>query len=170
MTVHFIGAGPGAADLLTIRAARLISESPVCLYAGTYIGADVLSHCPPDASLVDTQHLDLDAIVAACVEAHTAGHDVARLCSGDRYWIPRASITDFERRILVAGRSKTAWPTLSSSQIGRPERRLQYTTSSPASRRRIAISIAVSICGFHVMVSTTSIIDKSLKGSSRREI
>ena len=83
MTVHFIGAGPGAADLLTIRAARLISESPVCLYAGTYIGADVLSHCPPDASLVDTQHLDLDAIVAACVEAHAAGHDVARLCSGD---------------------------------------------------------------------------------------
>ncbi|WP_404390578.1 cobalt-precorrin-4/precorrin-4 C(11)-methyltransferase [Humibacillus xanthopallidus] len=83
MTVHFIGAGPGAADLLTIRAARLISESPVCLYAGTYIGADVLSHCPPDALLVDTQHLDLDAIVAACVEAHAAGHDVARLCSGD---------------------------------------------------------------------------------------
>jgi len=73
MTVHFIGAGPGAADLLTIRAARLISGSPVCLYAGTYIGADVLSHCPPDASLVDTQHLDLDAIVAACVEAHEAG-------------------------------------------------------------------------------------------------
>jgi precorrin-4/cobalt-precorrin-4 C11-methyltransferase len=83
VTVHFIGAGPGAADLLTIRAARLISESPVCLYAGTYIGADVLSHCPPDASLVDTQHLDLDAIVAACVEGHEAGHDVARLCSGD---------------------------------------------------------------------------------------
>ena len=83
MTVHFIGAGPGAADLLTIRAARLISESPVCLYAGTYIGADVLSHCPPHAALVDTQHLDLDAIIAVCVQAHAAGHDVARLCSGD---------------------------------------------------------------------------------------
>jgi precorrin-4/cobalt-precorrin-4 C11-methyltransferase len=83
VTVHFIGAGPGAADLLTIRAARLISEAPVCLYAGTYIGDDVLRHCAPGAALVDTQDLDLDAITAHCVAAHHAGHDVARLCSGD---------------------------------------------------------------------------------------
>jgi precorrin-4/cobalt-precorrin-4 C11-methyltransferase len=83
MTVHFIGAGPGAADLLTLRAVRLVGESQVCLYAGTYIGAEVLAHCPDGAELVDTQHLDLDTITAQCVRAHEAGHDVARLCSGD---------------------------------------------------------------------------------------
>ena len=83
MTVHFIGAGPGAADLLTVRAVNLIKESPVCVYAGTYVGAEVLAHCPPGATLIDSQHLDLDAIIAALVGAHRAGQDVARLCSGD---------------------------------------------------------------------------------------
>ncbi|MER7072826.1 SAM-dependent methyltransferase [Terrabacter sp. NPDC000476] len=83
MTVHFIGAGPGAADLLTVRAVRLIAAAPVCLYAGTYIGAEVLAHCPEGAELVDTQRLDLDAITAHCLRAHEAGQDVARLCSGD---------------------------------------------------------------------------------------
>lgn len=83
MTVHFIGAGPGAADLLTLRAVRLLAESRVCLYAGTYLDAQVLGHCPPDAELIDTQHLDLDAITSHLVRATRAGHDVARLCSGD---------------------------------------------------------------------------------------
>ncbi len=83
MTVHFIGAGPGAADLLTLRAVRLLSTSPVCLYAGTYLDAAVLAHCPPGADLVDTQHLNLDDITARLVKAHEDGHDVARLCSGD---------------------------------------------------------------------------------------
>lgn len=82
MTVHFIGAGPGAADLLTVRAVRLLQESPVCLYAGTYVDA-VLAHCPPDAELVDTQHLNLDEITATLVRAHAEGKHVARLCSGD---------------------------------------------------------------------------------------
>ena len=55
MTVHFIGAGPGAADLLTVRAVRLLDASPVCLYAGTYVTADVLAHCPAGAELIDTR-------------------------------------------------------------------------------------------------------------------
>ncbi len=83
MTVHFIGAGPGAGDLLTLRAVRLLGESAVCLYAGTYVGDEVLSHCGPGALLVDTQNLDLDEIIDQCVAAHERGHDVARLCSGD---------------------------------------------------------------------------------------
>ncbi|MFE9747647.1 precorrin-4 C(11)-methyltransferase [Saccharothrix saharensis] len=83
MTVHFIGAGPGAPDLLTLRAARLIAESPVCLYAGALVPAEVLGHCPPDARLVDTANLDLDEITAELAAAHAAGHDVARLHSGD---------------------------------------------------------------------------------------
>jgi precorrin-4/cobalt-precorrin-4 C11-methyltransferase len=83
VTVHFIGAGPGAADLLTVRAVRLLQTSPVCLYAGTYLDAEVLAHCPPGTTLVDTQHLDLDQIVDHLRAAHEAGQDVARLCSGD---------------------------------------------------------------------------------------
>lgn len=83
MTVHFIGAGPGAADLLTLRAVSLIAGSPVCVYAGTYIGEDVLAHCAPGTTRIDSQHLDLDQVVAALLAAHRAGHDVARLCSGD---------------------------------------------------------------------------------------
>ena len=83
MTVHFIGAGPGAADLLTIRAVRLIESSPVCVYAGTYVDAEILAHCPPDATLIDSQHLDLDQITAHLVIADQRGTDVARLCSGD---------------------------------------------------------------------------------------
>lgn len=83
MTVHFIGAGPGAADLLTVRAVRLLAESEVCLYAGTYIGAEVLAHCGPDTQLVDSQHLNLDAITEHLVRATREGKDVARLCSGD---------------------------------------------------------------------------------------
>ncbi|MFI5499522.1 precorrin-4 C(11)-methyltransferase [Nocardia asteroides] len=83
MTVHFIGAGPGAADLLTVRAVNLLRESPVCLYAGTYLDPEVLAHCAPGAELIDTQRLDLDQITEHLVRAHRAGRDVARLCSGD---------------------------------------------------------------------------------------
>ena len=64
MTVHFIGAGPGAADLITLRAQRLIAGCPVCLYAGALVSDAVLAHAPVGARLVDTQHLDLDAIIA----------------------------------------------------------------------------------------------------------
>lgn len=83
MTVHFIGAGPGAADLLTVRATRLLAASPVCLYAGTYVTAGVLAHCPPGAELIDTASLTVDEITAHLVRAHAGGHDAARLCSGD---------------------------------------------------------------------------------------
>ncbi len=82
VTVHFVGAGPGAADLLTVRAARLLAEADVCLYAGTYLDA-VLEHCRADARRVDTQDLDLDQIIDEIVEAHRAGSTVVRLCSGD---------------------------------------------------------------------------------------
>ena len=83
MTVHFIGAGPGAADLLTIRAVRLIESSPVCVYAGTYIDDQILAHCPAAATLIDSQHLDLDQITEHLVAASNRAEDVARLCSGD---------------------------------------------------------------------------------------
>lgn len=83
MTVHFIGAGPGAPDLLTLRGQRLIASSPVCLYAGALVPVAVLDHAPAGARVIDTQHLDLDGIVAELQAAHERGQDVARLHSGD---------------------------------------------------------------------------------------
>ncbi|MGW4466163.1 precorrin-4 C(11)-methyltransferase [Micromonospora sp. NBC_01796] len=83
MTVFFIGAGPGAADLITVRGRDRLAAAPVCLYAGSLVPAELLDHCPPGARLVDTANLDLDQIVAELLAAHTAGLDVARLHSGD---------------------------------------------------------------------------------------
>ncbi len=83
MTVHFIGAGPGAADLLTLRGRDLIASCSVCLYAGSLVPEAILSHCPDNARVINTAPLDLDAIVAECKAAHDAGQDVARLHSGD---------------------------------------------------------------------------------------
>lgn len=83
MTVHFIGAGPGAPDLITLRGRDLIAASPVCLYAGSLVPAALLDHCPPGARIVNTAPLSLDAIIAEIATAHAAGHDVARLHSGD---------------------------------------------------------------------------------------
>ncbi|GGL54101.1 precorrin-4 C(11)-methyltransferase [Planomonospora parontospora] len=83
MTVRFIGAGPGAADLITVRGQRAIASSPVCLYAGSLVPAELLADCPPGARLVDTARMTLDEIVAEMLAAHAAGHDVARLHSGD---------------------------------------------------------------------------------------
>jgi precorrin-4/cobalt-precorrin-4 C11-methyltransferase len=83
MTVYFIGAGPGAADLITVRGARLLASCRVCLYAGSLVPRDLLADCPPGAELVDTARMDLDAITEALVRAHRDGHDVARLHSGD---------------------------------------------------------------------------------------
>lgn len=83
MTVHFIGAGPGAPDLLTLRGRDLIAASPVCLYAGSLVPEGVLSHCPPGCRIVNTAPLSLDEIITEIQTAHEAGHDIARLHSGD---------------------------------------------------------------------------------------
>lgn len=83
VTVYFIGAGPGAADLITVRGQRLLQRCPVCLYAGSIMPTDLLAQCPRDAKIVDTGPLTLDQIIAELAEADAAGHDVARLHSGD---------------------------------------------------------------------------------------
>ncbi|ODQ92711.1 precorrin-4 C(11)-methyltransferase [Mycolicibacterium holsaticum] len=83
MTVYFIGAGPGAADLITVRGQRLLSRCPVCLYAGSIMPEDLLALCPADARVVDTGPLTLEQIVAELADADAAGLDVARLHSGD---------------------------------------------------------------------------------------
>lgn len=83
MTVHFIGAGPGAPDLLTLRGRDLIAQCPVCLYAGSLVPKAVLEHCPPGARIIDTAPMSLDEIIEECARAMAAGEDVARLHSGD---------------------------------------------------------------------------------------
>jgi precorrin-4/cobalt-precorrin-4 C11-methyltransferase len=83
MTVHFIGAGPGAADLITVRGRALITRCPVCLYAGSIVPRELLSYCPEGARVVDTAPMALDEIEAEFVAAHKVGEDVARLQSGD---------------------------------------------------------------------------------------
>ncbi|MGX6608223.1 precorrin-4 C(11)-methyltransferase [Micromonosporaceae bacterium Da 78-11] len=101
MTVHFIGAGPGAADLITVRGQRLIEAAPVCLYAGSLVPPELLASCPPGARLVDTAGLTLDEIIAELSAAHAAGQDVARLHSGDPSVF--SAIAEQMRRLDAAG-------------------------------------------------------------------
>ena len=83
MTVHFIGAGPGAPDLITLRGRDLIAACPVCLYAGSLVPQEILAHCPEGARIVNTAPLSLDEIISEIATAHAQGKDVARLHSGD---------------------------------------------------------------------------------------
>jgi precorrin-4/cobalt-precorrin-4 C11-methyltransferase len=101
MTVHFIGAGPGAADLITVRGQALIAVSPVCVYAGSLVPPALLDRCPPSARLVDTAAMTLDEIVDELVSAHAAGLDVARLHSGDPSVF--SAVAEQMRRLDAAG-------------------------------------------------------------------
>jgi precorrin-4/cobalt-precorrin-4 C11-methyltransferase len=83
MTVYFIGAGPGAMDLITVRGRNLIERCPVCLYAGSLVPREVIACAPPDARIIDTSPLHLDRIITLIADAHAAGQDVARVHSGD---------------------------------------------------------------------------------------
>jgi precorrin-4/cobalt-precorrin-4 C11-methyltransferase len=83
MTIHFIGAGPGAPDLITLRGRDLIGRSPICLYAGSLVPKELLAYCPTGARIIDTAPLSLEQIVEEFRRAHAAGEDVARLHSGD---------------------------------------------------------------------------------------
>ncbi len=83
MTVHFIGAGPGAPDLITVRGRDLIARSSVVLYAGSLVPKDVVACAPVGARVLDTAPLTLDQIIAEIEAAHADGKDVARVHSGD---------------------------------------------------------------------------------------
>ncbi|MCH1865535.1 precorrin-4 C(11)-methyltransferase [Nocardioides sp. CFH 31398] len=102
--IHFVGAGPGAADLLTVRATRLLAAADVVVYPGTYLDPEVLTHCSPEARLVDSQALDLDRITAVLVEAAAEGLAVVRLTSGDPSVY--SALAEQTRRLAAAG---VAW-------------------------------------------------------------
>jgi precorrin-4/cobalt-precorrin-4 C11-methyltransferase len=99
--VHFVGAGPGAADLLTVRATRLLASADLVLYPGTYLDPEVLAHVSSGAELIDTQDLDLDRITARLIDAHRAGKDVVRLASGDLSLY--SALAEQTRRLDAAG-------------------------------------------------------------------
>ena len=83
MTVHFIGAGPGAPDLITLRGRDLIASAPLVLYAGSLVPTEVLGWAAPEARVLDTAPMTLDQIIEEMQRADAAGEDVARVHSGD---------------------------------------------------------------------------------------
>ncbi|MCJ8509949.1 precorrin-4 C(11)-methyltransferase [Rhizobium lemnae] len=112
MTVHFIGAGPGAADLITVRGRDLIARCPVCLYAGSIVPRELLDYCPEGARIVDTASLSLDEIEAEYLSAQEAGQDVARLHSGDlSVW---SAVAEQMRRLDRLGIDYTLTPGVPS--------------------------------------------------------
>lgn len=112
MTVHFIGAGPGAADLITVRGRDLIARCPVCLYAGSIVSPELLQYCPEGARIVDTAPMSLDEIEAEYLRAAAAGEDVARLHSGDlSVW---SAVAEQVRRLEKHGIAYTMTPGVPS--------------------------------------------------------
>jgi precorrin-4/cobalt-precorrin-4 C11-methyltransferase len=108
MTVHFIGAGPGAVDLITVRGRELVARCPVCLYAGSLVPKELLEYCPPGARVIDTAPMSLDEIVDECRRATEQGQDVARLHSGDlSIW---SALGEQARRLEIAGIPYTVTP------------------------------------------------------------
>ncbi|MXP22126.1 precorrin-4 C(11)-methyltransferase [Gordonia sp. HNM0687] len=101
MTVYVIGAGPGAADLITVRGAEILARCQTCLYAGSLVPTELLDRCPPDAELIDTARMPLSQIVSYMVDAHAAGHDIARLHSGDPSLY--SAMTEQRRRLAALG-------------------------------------------------------------------
>jgi len=112
MTVHFVGVGPGAADLITLRGRDIIAASPVCLYAGSLVPPKLLDHCAPGARIVNTASMSLDEIIAEMAAAHARGLDVARLHSGDlSIW---SAMGEQLRRLRVLNIAYTVTPGVPS--------------------------------------------------------
>jgi precorrin-4/cobalt-precorrin-4 C11-methyltransferase len=167
VTVHFIGAGPGAADLITVRGRDILARSPVCMYAGSLVPTELLKYCPPGARLIDTAPMTLDQIEDQYVGAHDSGLDIARLHSGDlsiysalaeqlrrlqRHAIPYTltpGVPAFAAAAAVLGRELTA-PGLAQSVVltrmpGRASRMpdAERLTVFAASGATLAIHLAI---------------------------
>ena len=136
MVVHFIGAGPGAPDLITLRGRDLIAASPVCLYAGSLVPRALLDHCPPGARIIDTASFHLDEIVAEFERAETAGQDVARLHSGDlSIW---SAMGEQVRRLDELGIAYTVTPGVPAFAAAPPRRGPERT------RPGVALSLVLT--------------------------
>jgi precorrin-4/cobalt-precorrin-4 C11-methyltransferase len=123
--VHFIGAGPGAPDLITVRGRELIARCPVCLFAGSLVPREVVAFAPPGALVRNTASMDLDAIVAVMVEASAAGRDVARVHSGDPSLY--GAIAEQMRRLDALGIGYEVVPGVSAFQAAAAALKIEYT-------------------------------------------
>jgi precorrin-4/cobalt-precorrin-4 C11-methyltransferase len=179
MTVHFVGAGPGAADLITLRAARLLGEADLVLYPGTYVDADVLGHCREDAERVDTQDLDLDQMTARMVEADRAGRSVVRLTSGDPSvysalteqtkrleaagvaWAVTPGVPAYAAAAAIVGRELTVPLVAQSVVITRPQAR---STKMPETEALSAFAATRATLCLHLAITRTRELMAELEG------
>lgn len=171
MTVHFVGAGPGAADLLTLRAVALLERADVVLYPGTYLDDAVLAHAPEHAERVDTQDLDLDAITAHLVESHAAGREVVRLTSGDPSvysalaeqtrrldavgvpWAVVPGVASYAAAAARVGRELTVPLVAQSVVITRPQAR---STAMPEGESLAAFAATGATLALHLGITRTA--------------
>ena len=169
-TVAFVGAGPGAADLLTVRAARMLSEAQTVLFPGSYLDPEVLTNCSPDAELVDTEHLELDAIVVRLVEGYRAGRRVVRLVSGDPSVY--SAVSEQTRRLDAAGVPWSVTPGVpayaaAAARVGREltvplvaqsvvlTRTQQRSTAMPETESLTAFAATRSTLVLHLAITRT---------------
>ncbi|CPW94953.1 Probable precorrin-4 C11-methyltransferase CobM [Mycobacteroides abscessus] len=125
MTVYFIGAGPGAADLITVRGQRILRQCSVCLYAGSIMPEDLLAECPPGARVVDTGPLTLDAIIEEISAADAEGLDVARLHSGDPSLY--SAVAEQCRRLDVLGIDHEIVPGVALAAVARVAHHVRWS-------------------------------------------
>jgi precorrin-4/cobalt-precorrin-4 C11-methyltransferase len=170
VTVHFVGAGPGAADLITLRAATMLAAADVVLFPGTYLDAEVLGHCRGGARLVDTQDLDLDRIVGELAGAHRAGRDVVRLTSGDPSlysavaeqtrrldelavpWDVTPGVAAYAAAAAVVGRELTVPLVAQSVVLTRAQAR---STEMPESERLASFAATRATLALHLAITRT---------------
>ncbi len=178
MVVHFVGAGPGAADLLTLRAASLLAAADVVLYPGTYLDAEILSHCL-GARQVDTQALDLDQITATMVSAHQEGLETVRLVSGDPSlysalaeqtarldaaevsWDVTPGVPAYAAAAAAVGRELTVPLVTQSIVLTRAQAR---STALPASESLAVFAATRATLALHLAITRTRALAKSLVG------
>lgn len=178
MTVHFVGAGPGAADLLTVRATRLLAAAEVVLYPGTYLDPEVLAHVSPKAELVDTQDLDLDRITERLVTAHRDGKRVVRLASGDLSvysalaeqtrrldaaevpWDVTPGVPAYAAAAALAGRELTV-PLISQSVV--LTRARARSTAMPESESLAAFAATRATLVLHLAIARTRVLMRELE-------
>jgi len=176
VTVHFVGAGPGAADLITLRAASLLAAADVVLYPGTYLDAEVLTHCP-DARQVDTQALDLDQITSVMVDAAAEGCEVVRLTSGDPSiysalaeqtarldaagveWDVCPGVPAYAAAAAVVGRELTVPLVAQSVVLTRTQAR---STAMPATESLAAFAATRATLVLHLAITRTRALAESL--------
>ena len=178
MTVHFVGAGPGAADLITVRAAQLLGRADVVLYPGTYLDPAALTHCREQARLIDSQGLNLDEILGHLIGAHREGLEVVRLTSGDPAfysalaeqarrldeagvpWDVCPGVAAYSAAAAAVGRELTVPLVAQSVVITRPQSR---STEMPEHETLVAFAATRATLALHLAITRTRELMESIE-------